>query len=56
MAHRDPLGRLGWALVGLLVGAIFTQVTVFSGSQTVEILFLLIGMAVALPQRLAVRP
>jgi hypothetical protein len=40
--------RLRWALVGVLCGAIFTQVTVFSGTQTTQVLLLLEGVTVGL--------
>ena len=48
----DPLGRLGWVGAGVQLGAIFTQVTVFSGPQTVEVLMLLLGITVEIARRI----
>ncbi len=48
----DPHGRLGWAIVGLLFGAIGTLTTVFAGTQTAQILLLMQGMAVTLTGRI----
>jgi hypothetical protein len=48
--HR--LGRLGWALLGALAGAVFTQITVFSGTQTAQVLAILQGLAVGMSIRL----
>ena len=52
LPHSDPLGRLGWAFVGLLAGALVTQCTVFAGTQTTPILHLFEGMAIGLASRL----
>jgi hypothetical protein len=49
----DPHGRLGWAIVGLLFGAMGTLTTVFAGTQTAQILLLMQGMAVTLTGRIA---
>lgn len=47
-----PRGRLGWSLLGTLVGAVLTQTTVFAGTQTSQLLLLLVGLSVALAGRL----
>ncbi len=52
----DPLGRLGWTGVGMMFGAIFTQLTVFAGTQTVEVLYTLSGVVVETNRRLATEP
>lgn len=52
LPHDHRLGRLGWALVALLVGAVVTQVTVFSGTQTVQVLAIFQGMSSGLADRL----
>lgn len=49
---RSPHRRLGWALAGLLVGAILTQVTVFAGTQTAQLLMMLEGIAITITTRL----
>ena len=48
--HPHP--DLGWALVGALVGTLFTQVTVVAGTQTPVVLTMLMGISVTLAQRL----
>lgn len=52
----DPVGRLGWALVGLLGGAVLTQATVFAGTQTAPLLLLFVGLAVGVRERLGSGP
>jgi len=42
--HDDPWARLAWCLVAGWVTAIVTQMTVYSGAQTVQYLFMLAGM------------
>jgi O-antigen ligase/polysaccharide polymerase Wzy-like membrane protein len=51
---HDPLTRLGLALSGVLLGAIFTQTTVFAGTQTEQFLFLMTGTAASLASRIRV--
>lgn len=51
----DPLGRLGWVGASVQLGAIVTQVTVFSGPQTVEVLLLLLGITVEIGRRIDAR-
>lgn len=51
-AAEGTHARLGWALLGALLGAITTQVTVFAGTQTEQVLFLLCGIAVTVAGRL----
>lgn len=46
-APANPTVLLGWCLVGCLAGAIFTQITVFAGTQTAQVLLLLQGIAVS---------
>lgn len=52
---EDPMGRLGWALVGTLTGSILTQATVFAGTQTAQLLFVLLGLAIGIGQGLDAR-
>ncbi|MEM7311361.1 MAG: O-antigen ligase family protein, partial [Planctomycetota bacterium] len=46
--RSTPIERLRWVLTGVLAGAVFTQVTVFSGTQTTQVLLLLEGLTVGL--------
>ncbi len=48
----DIWGRLGWALVATLLGALTTQTTVFSGPQSAQIMVLLSGLAAGFAERL----
>ena len=43
-------GRLAWCLLAGFLGAIFTQATVFSGTQTVQFFYMLMGFSEALVQ------
>ncbi len=55
LARSDPdndLGRLGWAVMGAIAGSIFTQLTVFAGSQTEQLLCTLEGMGISILIRL----
>lgn len=59
LAHanlNDPTGRLGWALVGLLLGSVLTQATVFAGTQTAQLLLFFVGLALGVSERLSTRP
>jgi len=47
-----PIGRLAWAVLGSVLGAILTQVTVFAGTQTEQVLAILEGIAIGLVLRL----
>ena len=44
----DPQTRLAWCLFAGLVASIFTQATVYAGTQTVQFFYILIGMSEAL--------
>ena len=46
---------LAWGVGGALLGAIFTQTTVFAGTQTAQVLHLLSGVAVTLGQGASTR-
>ncbi|MEM8712731.1 MAG: O-antigen ligase family protein, partial [Planctomycetota bacterium] len=50
-----PKGRLGWALLGVLVGSVGTLTTVFAGTQTAQLLLILQGVAVTTAHDLATR-
>ncbi|MFT7617591.1 MAG: O-antigen ligase [Planctomycetota bacterium] len=52
-SSADPLARFGIVLAGCLLGAIFTQSTVFAGTQTEQVLFLLVGISTTIRTRLA---
>lgn len=54
--RERPLTRLSFALTGVIAGAIFTQGTVFAGTQTEQLLFLFTGAAIALSDRLRFIP
>ena len=47
-AQRTARTRLQWALIGILGGSIVTQLTVFSGTQTAQVLALVEGLTVGL--------
>ncbi len=50
---KDPLtleARLGWGLLAGVVAAAFTQATVYSGTQTVQFFYILLGFAEGLMQ------
>lgn len=51
----SSMGRLSLCLGGICIAAIWTQITVFAGTQTEQILFLCIGFAVTINQRLKAR-
>lgn len=42
--HDDPDAMLAWCMLGGLIGAAFTLTTVYIGTQTVQMLYMLIGM------------
>jgi len=44
----DPQTRLAWCLIAALTASIFTQTTVYAGTQTVQFFYMLIGMCEAL--------
>ena len=48
----NPLGEVAGTLGVVLLSSLFIQATVYSGPQTTQILFLLLGMAVTLEHRL----
>ncbi len=48
----SPIGRLAWAVLGSVLGAILTQVTVFAGTQTEQVLAILEGIGIGLVVRL----
>lgn len=53
---QDIWGRLGWALVATLIGALATQTTVFSGPQSAQVMVLLAGLAAGFSARLKQLP
>ena len=46
--RRNVRRRLQWTLLGILFGSMVTQLTVFSGTQTTQVLALLEGLTVGL--------
>lgn len=40
----NPEAMLAWGLLGGLIGAAFTQTTVYAGTQTVQVFYMLFGM------------
>jgi hypothetical protein len=42
--YDDPDAMLAWGLLGGLIGAAFTQTTVYAGTQTVQVFYMLFGM------------
>jgi len=46
--YDSPEGRLGWAILGAWISAVFTQATVYSGMQTTHYFFMLAAISEAL--------
>ncbi len=44
-SHTDPEARLAWCLIAGWISAIFSQATVYSGAQSVQMLFMLAGVS-----------
>ncbi|MFT7620474.1 MAG: hypothetical protein ACI97A_004131 [Planctomycetota bacterium] len=53
LLFNHQMGRLGIGFGGTLLGTVFTQTTVFAGTQTEQVLFLIVGMTVTMRIRLA---
>ena len=54
-AHDHRLARLGWAIGASLLAVAIVQVSVYAGTQTEQVMFLLQGIAAGLFVRLGTR-